>query len=166
MVLACGVTMNKESKLRLASEMLTQHMKDSLPGDETKIEDIDLLQVDASVCNLVANLIRFDGNLQTMNDYYEKAGSSADFNTMILDVQGVLDKVLPRLEQIDQRAYFARLSRMSVIAAEVGISQAGEGLIIAASEGFGEQNLRVTADLDEGLRAFREQMAKQRPMQK
>lgn len=156
--------MNRESKLRLASEMLIQHMKDTLPGDETEIDDIDLIQIDASVCNLVANLIRFDGDLQVMNDYYERAGATEDFNTMILDVQGVLDRVLPRLEELALREYFARLSKMSIIAAEVGISQAREGLIVAGKAG-GEGNLRVTADLDEGLRAFREQMAKQKAAQ-
>lgn len=59
------------------------------------------------------------------------------------------------------REYFARLTKMSVIAAEVGISQAREGLIVAGKIGC-EGSLRVTADLDEGLRAFREQMTKQK----
>jgi hypothetical protein len=154
--------MDVEAKLRLAREMLGQHMTQSLPGDETEIEGVDLVQVDASICNLVANMLRFDGDLNSLNEYYDKAGAADDFNSMILDVQCILDRILPKLERIELREYFARLSRMSIIAAEVGISQAVREVVIAGNA-TGEDSLRITADLDEGLRAFREQMAKQRP---
>lgn len=153
--------MNLEAKLRLAREMLGQHMAHSLPGKETRVEDVDLVKVDSSICNLVANMLRFDGDLGALNDYYDKAGAADDFNSMVLNVQCLLDKVLPKLDQIEVREYFARLSRLSIIAAEVGISQA-VGDVVAAGNTTSDDSLRITADLDEGLQAFRRQMAKQK----
>ncbi len=151
--------MDLEAKLRLAREMLGQHMADTLPGKATQVEGVDLVKVDSSICNLVANMLRFDGDLGALNEYYDKAGAADDFNSMILNVQCMLDRVLPKLEQSELRDYFARLSRMSIVAAEVGISQAVRDVVVAGNA-TSEDSLRITADLDEGLRAFREQMAK------
>jgi hypothetical protein len=64
---------------------------------------------------------------------------------------------MPQLNDLALREYFMRLSRISVVAAEIGLSQLFQ--TNETTDSVSSSDLRQTADLDEGLREFRKRIA-------
>ncbi|MBX3148721.1 hypothetical protein KF728_01095 [Candidatus Obscuribacterales bacterium] len=153
--------MNNKERVERAQRMLTDHLKQTLPEARTEVSDDELVEIDSAVCNLVANLIRFDGDLQKVNEHYQEAGIQNDFNTLLLQIQNRLDQLMPNLNDLALREYFVRLSRISVVAAEIGLSQLIQ--INETVDLVSSSDLRQTADLDEGLREFRKRIAQTEP---
>ncbi len=161
--------MDKEHALQLAREMLTEHVEQCLPCKETRLKDIDLAAIDAHVCNLVACLVKHKGDLDEINAYYQSKGLSKDYKGLIKDAQEVLDKLIPELADYESKQYFARLSRMSIVAAEISLADTNGHA--ASDEEEGERSgdsgdwkkdMRITADLDEGLMEFRRLIARKK----
>ena len=157
--------MDREANLKLAKGLLAEHVQDSLPPKSNKhIKDFDVVTLDASICALVANLIKYDGEIVEINSFYKESGIEREFVDLLADAQRVLDKVLPRLRDEQSKTYFSRLGKLSVVAAEIGLAQklAGEETqdspVVKEEKGFAE--IRKTADLDLGLLEFTKQLAR------
>ena len=146
--------MNNQDRVERAQRMLAEHLKETLPPTETEVGESDLVEIDSAVCNLVANLIRFGGDLEKVNNHYKEAGFQNDFNTLLLQTQNRLDQIMPQLKDVGVREYFMRVSRISVVAAEIGLSQLVQ-LSVNDIDSVNSADLRQTADLDDGLREFR-----------
>jgi len=145
-----------ESKLELARDMLAQHAQAGMPPGETQVGDIDLVDIDESICTLIELMIRFEGDLQTVNDYCAKSGLQ-DFSSLVHDAQNLLETTIPQLPTLALKQHFARLGKMSIIVAELAIAQAGDVVPNAA-----KRDLNLTADLDEELLEFRKMAARQK----
>lgn len=170
--------MDKASRLQLAKDMLSEHVGDSLPKN-IKIDNVDLPAVDAHICNLVATLLRFDGDVEETNRFYQKGGSR-DYKSMVTDVQVALDIIIPKLPDFESRKYFTRLGRLSILIAEISINEEAAALDSEANDETTDENariseemtpvtkrgeewvedIRITADLDDALLEFRKMLKK------
>lgn len=149
--------MTEMSKLTLAKTMLAEHLDAGIPSDETHVGDIDLVAVDESICTLVELIVRFEGNLEELNEYCKKSGLQ-DFSTMVHEAQSVLEATIPQLPTVELKHHFARLGRMTIVIAELAMSQAD------TNPGLEEKsfNMLQTADLDMELLEFRKMAARQK----
>lgn len=144
------------SKLALAKSMLAEHIEAGLPSDETNAGDIDLVSIDESICTLVELMIRFDGNLQELNDYCKTSGLRA-YNALVHEAQTVLEETIPRLPSLELKHHFARLGKMTIVIAELAMSQ--EDTQPVQENSF---NMLQTGDLDMELLEFRKMAARQK----
>jgi len=153
--------MDREANLQKVRQLLSQHVQDVLPekAHRQARSEGDVVTIDAMVCGLVANLLKYGGNLDQVNAYYKESGVDKDFNTMIVEAKDVIDKVIPVLRDESAKTYFGRLGEMSVVAAAIGGAKMG-----GKSEEPEEQRnkrFRRTAELDLGLMEFRKKLEEQ-----
>lgn len=104
-----------ESRIAFLLALLNEHLKDrdNFPGEQ--IENCDLTAIDTHACNLIEIFCQMEGDLPMLDRYYEKAGMKTRFTDLVIDLYGILDKVLARVSEKESIGYFQRLKLMTSI---------------------------------------------------
>ena len=111
---------------------------------------VDLLALETSVCNLLANYLSHDGDLEKVEKQLKEAGMGFDFATALQSKMSLLRLVASDVGD-EQEQYLMQLYE---VASEVYSILEPEGSSI---------NLNQTMDLDEELKEFRKLVSKSPP---
>ncbi|MCB9472100.1 MAG: hypothetical protein H6677_27740 [Candidatus Obscuribacterales bacterium] len=104
-----------ESRIAFLLALLNEHLKERENFTGEQIENCDLTAIDTHACNLIEIFCQMEGDLPMLDRYYEKAGMKTRFTDLVIDLYGILDKVLARVGEKESIAYFQRLKLMTSI---------------------------------------------------
>ena len=128
-----------------------KHIGSESPLTNTVTADgVDLLALETSVCNLLANYLSHDGDLEKVEKQLKEAGMGFDFAAALQSKMSLLRLVASDVGE-EQEQYLMRLYE---VASEVYSILEPEGSSI---------NLNQTMDLDEELKEFRKLVSKSPP---
>ena len=146
-----GTIMVGNDKLEPIRLAFKKHIGTDSPLTKTVTADgVDLLALETSVCNLLANYLSHDGDLEKVEKQLKEAGMGFDFAAALQSKMSLLRLVASDVGE-EQEQYLMRLYE---VASEVYSILEPEGSSI---------NLNQTMDLDEELKEFRKLVSKSPP---
>ncbi|HMP53160.1 MAG TPA: hypothetical protein PKD05_16545, partial [Candidatus Melainabacteria bacterium] len=128
-----------------------KHIGTDSPLTKTVTADgVDLLALETSVCNLLANYLSHDGDLEKVEKQLKEAGMGFDFAAALESKMSLLRLVASDVSE-EQEQYLMHLYR---VASDVYS-------ILEPEES--STNMKQTMDLDEELKEFRKLVSKSPP---
>lgn len=146
-----GTIMVGKDKLEPIRLAFKKHIGSDSPLTNTVTADgVDLLALETSVCNLLANYLSHDGDLEKVEKQLKEAGMGFDFATALQSKMSLLRLVASDMGD-EQEQY---LMQLYDVASEVYFILEPEDSSI---------NMKQTMDLDEELKEFRKLVSKSPP---
>lgn len=146
-----GTIMVGKDKLEPIRLAFKKHIGSDSPLTNTVTADgVDLLALETSVCNLLANYLSHDGDMEKVEKQLKEAGMGFDFAAALQSKMSLLRLVASDMGD-EQEQYLMQLYE---VASEVYSILEPEGSSI---------NMKQTMDLDEELKEFRKLVSKSQP---